>query len=143
MKIKNPHKYSVGRFKYIFDELYQRDLLISYYDLNIKLWNLNTMETLFNFEGYREIQTACFLNENKIIYVSIKLENCATVQTYHSFFFHLPVNEGNNLKVTMLKTTISVVSIFLLLHSFCLFSIPFLNNSSALFEFCFTPVPCL
>ena len=75
MKIKNPHKYSVGRFKYIFDELYQRDLLISYYDLNIKLWNLNTMETLFNFEGYREIQTACFLNENKIIYVSIKLEN--------------------------------------------------------------------
>ena len=76
VKIKNPHKYSIGRFKHIFDDLYNRDLLISYYDHNIKLWDINAMETLFNIEGFSQIQNACFLSENKIIYISVKFDFC-------------------------------------------------------------------
>ena len=79
VKIKNPHKYSIGRFKHIFDDLYNRDLFISYYDHNIKLWDINKMENLFNKEGFSPIQNACFLNENKIIYILIKFEFCPIV----------------------------------------------------------------
>ena len=37
-EIKIPHIYSFVRFKYFFDDLIKKDLLISYYDINRKLW---------------------------------------------------------------------------------------------------------
>ena len=75
IEIKNPHKYFVDKLKYFFDDLNKRDWLLSYYDLNIKLWNINTLETLFSLTFFRAIDSACFLNENKNIYIAIKVDN--------------------------------------------------------------------
>ena len=75
IEIKNPHPYSIGRFKYFYDDLNKRDLLLSYYDHNIKLWNINTLENLFNLDLFGRISSACFLYDNNNINKSRKYSN--------------------------------------------------------------------
>ena len=73
-EIKNAHKERITNIKYHLDKVNRRDLIISSsYDNNIKLWDINRIECLFNYEkiydnGY--IKSICFLNDNNQIYIA-------------------------------------------------------------------------
>ena len=74
-EIKNAHNEYITNFKYYFDRINLRDLLISIScdDNNIKLWNMNNWECLLNLKDlYKKgsIYSACLLynnNQNFII----------------------------------------------------------------------------
>ena len=73
-EIKNAHEKYISNFRYFFDKINKRDLVfsISSQDNNIKLWNINKLECIFNFIKINKIGrliSACFLNYNNIIYI--------------------------------------------------------------------------
>ena len=75
-EIKNPHRYYyIDMLNHYFDEMNKRDLLLSFHDINIKLWNINNWELLLNFNTLSQIYSASFLNDNKIIYIILFCEN--------------------------------------------------------------------
>ena len=73
-EIKKSHNWFISNITHFKDNNNKRDLIItiSYFDNNIKLWNINNMECLYNYEyinksGY--IFSACFLYDNNQIYI--------------------------------------------------------------------------
>ena len=86
LQIKNAHKDAITIFRYYFDKINRRDLILSLSrDGCIKIWNINnfecinTIETLekkhFYFNIYSEFicYTFCFLIENNNIYLVIAI----------------------------------------------------------------------
>ena len=74
IKIKNAHQFYITNIRHCVDNNNRRDLIItiSLEDNNIKLWNVNNFECLFNLKNiYNQgrIFTACFLNDNNQIYI--------------------------------------------------------------------------
>jgi WD40 repeat protein len=73
-EIKNAHSYYISNFRHKYDKINHRDLLfsISFFDNNIKLWNINNLECLINIRkinNYGFLYSACFLQENDQIYI--------------------------------------------------------------------------
>ena len=73
-EIKNAHEYDITNLRYYLDNNNKRDLIlsISYFDNNIKLWNINSYECLINIKKinkYGYLYSACFLNNNNQIYI--------------------------------------------------------------------------
>ena len=75
MKIKRAHNRPITSFRNYIDDFNHKELLmsISESDNNIKIWNIQNLEFLYNFEKINEIgslYSACFLkNENNQIYI--------------------------------------------------------------------------
>ena len=62
-EIKNAHNKLINDFKYFFDKINRRDLLLSIsiiLDSQIKVWNINNLECILNIQGY----LACFSKHN-------------------------------------------------------------------------------
>ena len=73
-EIKRAHISNIIGFRHYSDKKNKRDLIlsISIKDNNVKLWNINNFELLFNYKNINEnglINSACFLNNNSDIYI--------------------------------------------------------------------------
>ena len=73
-EIKNAHSYDISNFRHKYDKTNHRDLLlsISFFDNNIKLWNIYNLESLINIRNinsYGFLYSASFLQENDQIYI--------------------------------------------------------------------------
>ena len=71
-EIKNAHSNIIINFKHHLDSINKCDLIISIsLDGNIKLWNINKIECLFNINKATFLYSACFLkdNNNNQIYI--------------------------------------------------------------------------
>ena len=64
-EIKNAHNNIIINFKHHLDSINKCDLIISIsIDGNIKLWNINNIECLFNINKANFLYSACFLKDN-------------------------------------------------------------------------------
>jgi len=73
-QIKNAHEKYISNFRYYFDKMNKRDLImsISSIDNNLKLWNINNLECLYNFKKVNSIGrliSSCFINDNNLTYI--------------------------------------------------------------------------
>ena len=73
-EIKNAHFMRITSFRHYLDINNKRDLMISISadDNNLKLWDINNFELLFNFENINSegyMFSGCFLNDNNNIYI--------------------------------------------------------------------------
>ena len=73
-EIKNAHSKAISNFRHYLDKKNSRDLLmsISFYDNNIKVWDVNNFECLTNItkiNKYGILYSACFLNYDNNIYI--------------------------------------------------------------------------
>ena len=72
-EIKNAHKDFIQNFRHYQDESEKRDLVLSIsLDNNIKLWNINNFECIYNYEKVNNsgfLYSACFLNDNNNKYI--------------------------------------------------------------------------
>jgi WD40 repeat protein len=72
-EIKKAHHKYIINFRHYLDKQNKRDLIISVSkDNNIKLWNVNNYECLYNFTNINKngnILSACFLNDNNQIFI--------------------------------------------------------------------------
>jgi len=81
IEIKKAHNYHISSFKHYLDKINKRDLLISISDwtYNIKLWNINKWECIYNFhdESYGDHYTysADFLIDNDEIFIILGRAN--------------------------------------------------------------------
>ena len=89
-EIKNAHEEYIRNFRYYFDNINKRDLIISLSYIDIKVWNIiiNNFELLLNIKNiyiHRDLESACILNNNNQNYIitcnynnqeSIKLFDC-------------------------------------------------------------------
>ena len=81
IEIKKAHKYHISDFKHYLDKKNNRDLLISISDwiYNIKIWNINNWECLYNFKddtyGDNYTYSADFLIDNNNIFIIIGRSN--------------------------------------------------------------------
>jgi WD40 repeat protein len=73
-EIKNAHKNIITNFRHCQDTLNERDLILSASggDNNLKIWNFNTLECIYNFEkvnkrGY--LNSCCFLKIESDVYI--------------------------------------------------------------------------
>jgi WD40 repeat protein len=72
--IKNAHNCPIANFNHYGDTKNKRDLILSLscFDMNIKLWNANTFECLYNFTNIFQnahLYSVCFLNNKDNIYI--------------------------------------------------------------------------
>ena len=79
-EIKNAHDFYINNFRHYLDKRNQRDLIISIssWDNNIKLWNINNWEFLYDFKNiYKngELYSACFLKDNNELYIIASNDN--------------------------------------------------------------------
>ena len=78
-EIKNAHEEIIGCIWYYLDKINKRDLLltISYQENNIKIWNINSLECIFDLDSdTKYICSANFLyNDNQINIIAIYEEN--------------------------------------------------------------------
>ena len=90
-EIKNAHDYYIINFRYYLDSINKRDLIISIsLENNLKLWNNQNWNCLLNIKNiYNEgnIYSACFINDNNIIYIltsncNWNFENCELIKIY-------------------------------------------------------------
>jgi len=81
IEIKNAHNYHISNFKHYLDKKNNRDLLISISDwiYNIKIWNINNWECLYNFHDHsyadNSTYSADFLIDNNEIFIIIGRAN--------------------------------------------------------------------
>ena len=73
-EIKNAHNENIRNFRYYFDRINKRDLIISISasDNNIKIWNANNFECLLNIQNINEngsLFSANIVNDNNKIYI--------------------------------------------------------------------------
>ena len=73
-EIKNAHSKFITSLRHYLDKTNKRDLIISIStdDNNIKLWNVNSYECLYEFKNVNEkgkLYSACFLYDNDQIYI--------------------------------------------------------------------------
>ena len=78
-EIKNAHARDITNFRYFFDKINKRDLMISISlsDNNLKLWNMNNFECLINLENVNKsgrLFSGCMFSENNAIYI---ITSCA------------------------------------------------------------------
>ena len=74
LELKNAHENYITSFRYYLDNINKRDLImsISGEDNNIKLWDFNKLECLLDIKNINKsgfLDSACFLNNNKINYI--------------------------------------------------------------------------
>ena len=77
-EIKNAHKEYISNFHSILDKRNKRNLLMSLSpsDSNIKIWNINNFECLFNIKKIYNVGTiraSCFFMYNNNIYIATSL----------------------------------------------------------------------
>ena len=73
-EIKNAHDEYITSFRHFLDKKNKRDVIISISNdnSNIKLWNVNNLELIFNFKNVysqNKICSACFLFDNNENYI--------------------------------------------------------------------------
>ena len=72
-EIKNAHKDFIQNFRHYQDKREKRDLVLSTsIDNNIKLWNINNFECIYNYEKVNKsgfLYSACFINDNNNNYI--------------------------------------------------------------------------
>ena len=72
-EIKNAHKNNIMNFRYNFDKINKRDLIISMsLDNNIKLWDIKNFDCLLDLKKVNEngeLFSSCFLNIDNNIYI--------------------------------------------------------------------------
>ena len=72
-EIHKAHQEYITNFRYHFDFINKRDLIISIsgLDNNLKLWNANSLTCLCNFKNItnNSLYSACFLNDNNQLYI--------------------------------------------------------------------------
>ena len=63
-EIKNAHEEIIGYIRYYLDKINKRDLLltISYQENNIKVWNINSLECIFDLDSDSDIKYICSAN---------------------------------------------------------------------------------
>ena len=74
IEIKDAHEYYICSFRHYLDKKNKRDLVVSIsaWDNNMKLWNINNWECLYNFKkvySRGELNSGCFLKHNNNIYI--------------------------------------------------------------------------
>ena len=74
IEIKNAHNKDLSNFRHYLDKNNKRDLIISVSaeDNNIKLWNFNNFECLYDYKNVNKsgyLYSACFLNDNHNNYI--------------------------------------------------------------------------
>ena len=80
-EIKNAHEEIICYIRYYLDEINKRDLIltISYQENNIKVWNINSLECIFDLDSDSDtkyIHSANFLyNNNQINIIVLYEEN--------------------------------------------------------------------
>ena len=74
-EINNAHDKLIKHLKYYLDSINKRDLImsLSFYDNNIKIWDVNRLECLYNFkkEGGNFSITSCLIIENNQYYIAM------------------------------------------------------------------------
>ena len=72
-EIENAHDALIQSFRYHFDNINNRDIILSVSSRNnLKIWNINNWECLLNIKKVYDtgrLFSACFLNENNKIYI--------------------------------------------------------------------------
>ena len=91
-EIKNAHDNYITNFRYYFDNINKRDLIlsISFNDNNIKLWNIKNWNCLLNIKNVNKsgyLYSACFLNDNNQNYIlssnsNLDILNCESIKLY-------------------------------------------------------------
>ena len=76
IEIKNAHNKDISNIRSFLDKINKRDLVlsISFYDNNLKVWNINNFECLLELKKINKIgflYSACFLNDNNNNYIII------------------------------------------------------------------------
>lgn len=102
-EIKKAHTRDITNFRHFFDKIKKRDLLISISlsDNNLKLWNINNYECLFNFENVNKsgkLFSSCLFNDNDATFI---ITSCAYGNNESIKIFDLNCNivkEINNSK---------------------------------------------
>ena len=79
-EIKNCHNEYISNFRYYYDDINNRDLVmsISYKDNNIKIWNAynwNCILNLINVNNQGFLYSACFMKKDKEIYIITSNDN--------------------------------------------------------------------
>ena len=74
IKIKNAHLENISNFRNYKDNINKIDLIISisHFDNNLKLWNINNWQCLYNYKNINEngfLYSACFLRDNNNTYI--------------------------------------------------------------------------
>ena len=97
-KIKKSHNEFITNFKYYFDNINKRDLLmsISKDDNNIRVWNANNWECLCNLKNINNtglLYSACLLNENQNYIITSNYSNELNSESIKVFDF-----KGNKIK---------------------------------------------
>ena len=107
-EIKNCHNKNISNIRHHLDIKNKRDIILSlsYYDNNLKLWNLQTWECLLNLvninnNGY--LFSACFFNENKeILLITSNYDNIHTysepIKIFDSYGQKIKEIENSNKK---------------------------------------------
>ena len=103
-EIKNAHEMYITNFRHYSDGENKRDLFISISseNNNIKLWNINNWELLYNYESINkvgELYSACFLQNNSdnfIITSNSHLFNTENIKVFDFYGNKLnEINESN------------------------------------------------
>ena len=73
-EIKNAHEKDISNIRHCLDIINKRDLIISVSaeDNNIKLWNVQNFECLYNFKNINKngfLYSACFLEDNSLYFI--------------------------------------------------------------------------
>ena len=85
------HKNFITNFKYIYDEINNRDIVmsVSKKDNNIKIWNANNWEIITDISKVNQnnfLYSACFLkNDNDINIITTNGKNLQSNQVYENF----------------------------------------------------------
>ena len=79
-ELKHYHNEYITNFRHYLDEINKRDLLmsISGKDNKIKIWNVNNWECILNLSNINKggnLNSACFINKDNIIYIITSNEN--------------------------------------------------------------------
>ena len=92
-EIKKAHNYDITNFRHYLDKSNKRDLIISIsgFDNNIKLWNINNLDCIYNYEHiykYGQLFSACFLNYFNQIIILTSNSNFGNIESIKVFDFN-------------------------------------------------------
>jgi len=101
VEIKKAHNSYIIELRHYFDNIdkfNKRDLIlsVSYYDRNVKIWNFNNVECIFNINTYNKgiINSACFLYDFNLNEIMIIISNNTDSNIKESIkIFNLSGNE--------------------------------------------------
>ena len=98
IEIKRAHKEIITNYRHNFDRINERDLIISIssFDNNIKLWNVDNWECLYNFQKIyvaAYLYSACFMTYKIYNYIITSKNNPSSKENIKVFDF-----KGNKIK---------------------------------------------